>query len=66
MIGRDYCIYFPGEGIVALYAAPNPFLVSKICLNQGNQRQRLIISYLWDSDISVATLLFISAKEIRF
>ena len=23
-----------GEGIVALYAAPNPFLLNKICLNQ--------------------------------
>ena len=22
------------EGIVALYAAPNPFLLNKICLNQ--------------------------------
>ena len=24
----------PGEGIVALYATPNPFLLNKICLNQ--------------------------------
>ena len=24
------------EGIVALYAAPNPFLLNKICLNQRN------------------------------
>ena len=23
-----------GEGIVTLYAAPNPFLLNKICLNQ--------------------------------
>ena len=23
-----------GEGIVALYAAPNPFLLNKICINQ--------------------------------
>ena len=23
-----------GEGIVALYTAPNPFLLNKICLNQ--------------------------------
>ena len=26
--------YASGEGIVALYAAPNPFLLNKICLNQ--------------------------------
>ena len=24
----------PGEGIAALYAAPNPFLLNKICLNE--------------------------------
>ena len=26
--------YFSGEGIVALHAIPNPFLMNKICLNQ--------------------------------
>ena len=25
----------PGEGIVGLYDAPNPFLLNKICLNQS-------------------------------
>ena len=25
---------FPGEGIVALYASPKPFLLNKVCLNQ--------------------------------
>ena len=25
-----------GEGIVALYAAPNPYLLNKICLNQNS------------------------------
>ena len=28
----DSCL--PGEGYVALYATPNPFLLTKICLNQ--------------------------------
>ena len=26
--------FYPREGVVSLYAAPNPFLLNKICLNQ--------------------------------
>ena len=35
-----------GEGIVALYAMPNPFLLNKICLNQINH---LIHNYISSS-----------------
>ena len=28
----SFCRYFSGEGIVVLYAMPNPFLLNKICL----------------------------------
>ena len=31
-----FCTYFSGEGIVALYAVPNPFLLNKICLTKGS------------------------------
>ena len=36
--GEAFCRMYPqwetGEGIVMLYAKPNPFLLNKICLNQ--------------------------------
>ena len=33
-MGHVFCtyMYFSGEGIVVLYAAPNPFLLNEICL----------------------------------
>ena len=36
-MGRVFCTYLPGEDIVTVYAAPNPFLLNKICLNQGER-----------------------------
>ena len=33
---------FSGEGIVALYAAPNHLLLNKICLNQNEHRGNVL------------------------
>ena len=37
------------EGIVALYAAPNPFLLNKICLNQllFDLKLRVCVAITW-------------------
>ena len=37
-----------GEGIVALYAAPNPFLLNKICLNQGSKLRSIFHTIIFN------------------
>ena len=39
-------IKLSGESIVTLYAAPNPFLLNKVCLNQLNYLIRKILDQL--------------------
>ena len=45
-VSMNLCFYESGEGIVALYAAPNPSLLNKICLNQCFSRQKKLFSNL--------------------
>ena len=61
-------LHIDGEGIVALYAAPNPFLLNKICLNQLHidvqHKQFYQVFHILESEILYTQLRTLSNAAI--